>query len=88
VRNAAQILARFPGAKVLVVSAMGKTTNALEEVARHFYKQTGEALPAIQPIKSYHAAIIDGLWEQEGTRLPEVEKLFQQLETRSAANRL
>ncbi len=82
VRNAAQILARFPGAKVLVVSAMGKTTNALEEVARHFYKQTGEALHAIQPIISYHAAIIDGLWEQEGTRLPEVEKLFQQLETR------
>ena len=38
VRNVANVLGHFPGEEILiVVSAMGKTTNALEELVQKFY---------------------------------------------------
>jgi len=58
VRNVAAILSRYAGEKiVVVVSAMGKTTNALEHV--HRARFTGEPVDqTLRDIVSYHRQII------------------------------
>src|SRR5687768_8292033 len=50
------ILKGYPGEKILVViSAMGKTTNALEKVAQAFYSgNNSEALRLFEIIKQEH----------------------------------
>ena len=78
VRNSINILTLNPGPKVLVISAMGKTTNALEIVARRYFNQDPEVWTIYQEVKDYHDGIIAELWGEE-TLLPEVEKLFAQL---------
>lgn len=86
VRNSVNILKMYPGNTVLVISAMGKTTNALEIVARKYYNQDSEVWTVFQEVKAYHEKIVAELWG-EPTELPEVDKLFGQLETRIKGER-
>ena len=63
----------------IIVSAMGKTTNALERVFTHMQRVEKEAAnEEIKQIQEYHAAIIDELWG-EHTDINEVTLLFGQL---------
>ena len=63
----------------IIVSAMGKTTNALERVFAAMQKvQKEEAYAEISEIEAYHAAIINDLWG-EPTKLEEVDALFTEL---------
>lgn len=63
----------------IIVSAMGKTTNALERVFSHMQKAEKEAAnEEIKQIQDYHAEIIDDLWG-EHTDINEVTLLFGQL---------
>ena len=65
----------------IIVSAMGKTTNALERVFSHMQKaETEAANEEIKQIQAYHAAIVDELWG-EPTEIIEVTLLFGQLRT-------
>lgn len=65
----------------IVVSAMGKTTNALERVFSHMQKGEKEAAnQEIKQIQAYHAEIINDLWG-EPTDINEVTLLFGQLRT-------
>ncbi|MDP2887734.1 MAG: aspartate kinase [Bacteroidota bacterium] len=86
VRNSVNILKMYPGNKVLVISAMGKTTNALEIVARKYFNQDPEMWTAFQDVKAYHQGIVSELWG-EPTELPELEKLFEQLSSRITGER-
>src|SRR5262245_18408700 len=56
VNTVGDILKRYPGEKILVViSAMGKTTNALEKVVNAFYDgKKDEALQLFYPVKQQH----------------------------------
>ena len=64
VQNVASILQRFAQEKiVIVVSAMGKTTNALEEVVDAYVKQTGQAQELYDAFKERHYAIVRDLFE-------------------------
>lgn len=56
VKNLGDILKLYPGKKILVViSAMGKTTNALEKVVDAFYKgNNAEALQLFNQVKQQH----------------------------------
>jgi aspartate kinase len=64
VKNVADILGRYAGEQlVVVVSAMGKTTNALEAVIEAHAKQTGEARTLYQGFKENHYALMRGLFE-------------------------
>jgi aspartate kinase len=64
VQNVASILQRFSTEKiVIVVSAMGKTTNALEEVVAAYVKQTGEAQALYDAFKERHYAIMRDLFD-------------------------
>lgn len=81
VRNSVNILKMYPGNKVLVISAMGKTTNALEIVARKYFNQDPEVWTAFQEVKDYHEGIIAELWGGP-TELPEIEKMFVAISNR------
>jgi aspartate kinase len=50
---------------LLVVSAMGKTTNALEVVIKNYFDKSNELGASIQEIKKYHNQILLDLFEDE-----------------------
>jgi len=82
VRNVAAILKRYVNQPlVVVVSAMGKTTNALEEVLNHYL--TRDPIPMIEAferIRDYHSAILHELFpEPDHPVFGEVGSLFDQL---------
>lgn len=63
VKNVADIIRLFPGEKlVVVVSAMGKTTNALEKVVHAHCNKTGEAAAFLQEVRAYHDSILEVLF--------------------------
>ncbi|MDO4758198.1 MAG: aspartate kinase [Rikenellaceae bacterium] len=64
----------------IIVSAMGKTTNALERVFAAAQQQDATTAQAeIQSLREAHAAIINDLWHGEHT-IERVEALFADLE--------
>ncbi|GGA79622.1 aspartokinase [Flavobacterium palustre] len=50
---------------LLVVSAMGKTTNALEVVIKNYFDKSPELNASVQEIKKYHNQILLDLFEDE-----------------------
>ena len=64
----------------IIVSAMGKTTNALEKVFEGLQKgDKQQSLDHIGQLRGYHAEIIDDLWH-EPKRLEKVDALFDELQ--------
>ncbi len=64
----------------IIVSAMGKTTNALEAVFTALQKSdSASAMEHITTLRSYHAQIIDDLFHKP-TTIQSVESLFAELE--------
>ncbi len=63
IKNTADIVKRVPHNKVLViVSAMGKTTNALEKIAEaYFGGDKDEAMKLFEKIKQDHLKVLEGL---------------------------
>lgn len=64
IKNVAAIIERFGGGKelLIVVSATGKTTNALEEVVHAYYNKTGEARAKFDAVKQNHLNICRDLF--------------------------
>src|SRR4249920_3216041 len=50
---------------LLVVSAMGKTTNALEVVIKNYFDKSAELYASIQEVKKYQNQILLDLFEDE-----------------------
>jgi len=50
---------------LLVVSAMGKTTNAMEIVIKNYFEKSNGLLSAIQDVKKYHNQILLDLFDNE-----------------------
>ncbi|MFN8155705.1 MAG: aspartate kinase [Bacteroidia bacterium] len=82
VKNMASILKLFPGEKLtVVISAMGKTTNALERVVKAHCRQTGEATALLNEVKQYHADIMDALFTDTNAPVyTKVNNLFVEVE--------
>ena len=73
---------------VVVVSAMGKTTNALEGVVDAYFKQPEAYKSALQEVEAFHQNIIDALFEASNTPVSKrVKNLFEQCHTFLANNR-
>lgn len=84
VRNVGKILqAQAPqaGVVLVVVSAMGKTTNALEQVFdQTFHRQNGE--PALKAVQAYHGQIMQELFpDPQHPVYQRISILFTQLES-------
>lgn len=63
VRNLASIVKCYPDDLVIVVSAMGKTTNALESLTKNYFNDNDEGMiQNISTLKQYHFAIIEQLF--------------------------
>jgi aspartate kinase len=80
VRNVASIIDGFKGQKLFViVSAMGKTTNKLEELL-HAYLNNEPTSPILDEVKSFHHSITDELIDDKNSYFYEVENLLIELE--------
>ena len=78
VRNVANILQQESNTNLMiVVSAMGKTTNALEQVVNDYY--SGGA-PSLEGVKKFHLDILDALFEADDAIYNEVNNLFVEIE--------
>ncbi len=85
VRNVAAILERYPDDKIVVViSAMGKTTNAFEMIVDHYINSRKKELgQAIGELKEFHLKIVKDLFPDPGNKFHgELEVLFGKLEER------
>lgn len=81
VRNLLKVLEHFAHQElVIVVSAMGKTTNALEQVVQLHYEQSGEPQKALQELESQHLDLLAELIPEAAAPVyREVQDLFAQL---------
>jgi len=61
IRNLADIISKSDLPLIIVVSAFGKTTNALEEVVNSKYEGQGNPSLLLKKILDYHLSVIDGL---------------------------
>lgn len=80
VKNVAKVLETQGFEKcLLVVSAMGKTTNALEKVMEYYFKKK-DFQNEIEKIKQSHLEITKGLFEENHSIFNEVALFFDDLE--------
>ena len=83
VRNLAEILKMFDNRIIVVVSAMGKMTNAMERVTENYYKGDPGIGKALETVKSYHYGIINDLFPDKSNPVfKEVEDIFESLENK------
>ncbi len=81
VKNLASIMHNYHERIVIVISAMGKTTNAMEEVARTFFDGKNFK-PLVDNIKKFHFNIIKELFpDQSDPVYQDVSLLFSELDT-------
>lgn len=65
---------------VIVVSAMGKMTNAFEKVINFYFSDQTEMAAALSEIRDYHQVILSDLFQNSShTVYAEVDKLIEQL---------
>ena len=66
---------------LIVISAMGKTTNALEVVVKDYMDKSPELQSSVQEVKKYHNQIVMDLFEDEsGSVFAAVNRVFADLE--------
>ncbi|MDP4206457.1 MAG: aspartate kinase, partial [Bacteroidota bacterium] len=82
VKNLANILKKHAGKTIVVVSAMGKTTNALEEVARQYFSGDGNIPETIDQIRKTHLDICSSLFDFNDRIFQDLEAIFQKLENK------
>lgn len=81
VRNIANVLKQEGCDKtVVVISAMGKMTNALEEVAKTYYNKTNDIAQNINLVKAYHEEIIAELFDKDAVdTLNDIEQFYVEM---------
>jgi aspartate kinase len=89
VKNLVKVLKQTGHDNLLViVSAMGKTTNALEKVIHNYFNNTKELQSSIQDIKKYHNAILLDLFESDNHMVfNRISDLFKDLSTFFTSNK-
>lgn len=66
VKNVLTVMEKIGHENVLVIiSAMGKTTNAFEEVIKNYFEKSPSLQSSIQEVKKYHNQILLDLFENE-----------------------
>ncbi len=82
-RNVASIIRLHKEQLLVVVSAMGKTTNTLERIVA--LSQDGQSIfDEMRVLANYHYDIVDSLFEKSNTIRIELEKLFEQIKSESS----
>lgn len=72
---------------LIVISAMGKMTNAFEKIINSYHYKTDDLQQHIEFVKDYHSTIMNALFENKLTPVfKEVEVLFEELNKFLATN--
>lgn len=69
IKNVSSILLSENKKRLVVISAMGKTTNNLETILNHFYEHSEIDYDTLELSKNYHQNIIDNLFPSENLYL-------------------
>jgi aspartate kinase len=86
VKNVATILQLYPGKPlVIVISAMGKTTNALEKILS-LHQQATDYTPELDKLREYHFAIMRELFNDLHPVWNDVNQIFKNLEVQLKKN--
>ncbi len=82
VKNVARILSLYKEEKIIIIiSAMGKTTNALEKVVNAYISKSDQLSGYIADVKNYHSEIINDLGFKSSDSLRnEVENCFVEID--------
>ncbi|GAA4513243.1 MULTISPECIES: aspartate kinase [Sphingobacterium] len=82
IKNVASIIAKYKTSELLVVvSAINKTTNTLEQVVNAYYHQTEDPHHYLNEIKAEHFAILDDLFEDSSHPIyNEISNTFVEVE--------
>lgn len=85
VRNLSAIVRETPGRLIVVVSAMGKTTNLLEDICRNRFNGTESDNDPVGLFREYHRAIARELFPPGSGIFPRMEGWFSVLDEILAA---
>ena len=82
VRNLSEILKGSEDDRlVVVISAMGQTTNSLEEVVSSYYEKDGNARKLLNDVRKFHLDIMSALFsDKKAPVFNEVNNLFVEAE--------
>ena len=72
---------------VIVVSAMGKTTNALELVVYNYFNNKENLQASISEVYNFHSEIINNLFEKSHPIFSDISKSFEKLNSFIKANK-
>lgn len=82
IKNVVEVLQKVGFDDVLiVVSAMGKCTNALEAVTNNYFSKSPSLQASIQEVRKYHNQILLDLFDENHKVFAEVAKFFTELES-------
>jgi aspartate kinase len=81
VQNLVSILSQYQEASVVVLSALGKTTNQLEKLTRALYHQNREGFASrLAQIREYHFDLLEGLFPGDDPVYEVIGDIFDALE--------
>jgi aspartate kinase len=81
VKNVASILKKYANTStIVVISAMGKTTNKLEELVKAYFYSDGDVQTVLDDLKAYHLGILDQLIpDKKNAIYNDIENVFVEL---------
>ncbi|GDX52596.1 aspartokinase [Bacteroidota bacterium] len=65
---------------VLIVSALGKTTNALEQIAKAYINKTGDAIGLLNKLRAHHFEILSSLVPKNHSAFDELNNSFLEID--------
>lgn len=81
VKNLEKVLRLYNDKLLIVISAMGKTTNALEKVTEDYFNKKDSLADSLKIVKDYHYDILHDLFSDDQEEVYEdLGKLFEKLE--------
>ncbi len=88
IKNILKIISLHNNEKlVIVVSAMGKTTNALEIVVLNYLNNKTELQSSISDVFNFHSEIMNSLFKKNDPVFFEINKLFEKLNSFMKSNK-
>ncbi|MBL4594521.1 MAG: aspartate kinase [Flavobacteriales bacterium] len=81
VKNVGEIIKLHKDNLVVVVSAMGKTTNGLEKVVESYLNKDGKVQENLQVVREFHSSILNDLFENKNHPIfNEIHNTFVEIE--------
>ncbi len=82
IKNILEIISNYSNDNLLiVVSAMGKTTNALEKVVENYFKNKSELKSSILEVLNFHIDICNEIFPKNHLIFSEINSIFQKINT-------